>query len=188
MEFDDVVEKRRSVRSFKDKKAKWDEVMEAVDAATKAPFAGNIDDLKFIVIEDKQMIEKLAHLCQQKWIGEAGIVVVVCSDNRHMINLYGERGKIYSRQGAGAAIENFLLKLADLGLSGCWIGAFADEMVEQLLKIPSHMRIEAVIPVGHERLKTKAPRKKKLENVIYWGIWGNSKRQDLKRMKEPATW
>ncbi len=185
MEFDEVVEKRRSVRSFKDKKVKWDDVLEAIDAANKAPFAGNVDHLKFVIIEDATMIGKIANFCQQEWVADVGIVVVVCSDNRRLISLYDERGKIYSRQEAGAAIQNLLLKLTDLGLSGCWIGAYADELLEQLLGVPNHIRIEAVIPIGYEKLKTKAPRKTALQNIIYWGKWNVSKRPA--GIKEPDT-
>lgn len=179
MDLDEAIEKRRSTRSFKDKKASWKSVLEAIDAAAKAPFAGNYDHLKFIIIEDKEKIAKIARLSEQHWIADSGIMVIVCSDNTHLARLYGERGKVYSRQESGAAIQNFLLKIIDLGLSACWVGAFPDEMIEQLLKVPNHIRIEAIIPVGYEKEKTKAPRKKALETLLFWEEWGNNRRPTL---------
>ena len=180
MEFDSVIEKRRSTRSFKPKRASWKDVLEAIDAASQAPFAGNMNHMKFIIIENPPEIEILAKLCSQSWITEAPIVLIACSDDTHLENLYGERGRVYSRQGAGAAIENLLLKLVDLGLAGCWVGSYTDELVKQHFNIPSQIQIEAVIPIGYEQKSTKSkPRKKKLENAIFWEKWDQGKRPTI---------
>lgn len=182
MEFDKVIEKRHSVRSFKDKKASWEDVMEAIDSAIKNPFAGNQNNIRFIIVENPETIKRLAKFAEQAWIEQAGIVIVVCSNNTHLEKLYGDRGKIYSRQQAGALIQTLILKLTDLGLATCWVGAFSDELVEQLLKIPEDNRIEAIIPVGYEKPekgKEHKPRKKELANAIFWEQWYSTKRPML---------
>ena len=153
MDFDSVIEKRASARSFKSKKASWKDILEAIDAAIKAPSAGKMHHLKFVIIEEQEKIEKIAEFTDQLWISESGILVVVCSDDTHLENQYGERGRVYSRQAAGAAIENFLLKITDLGLSACWVGSYTDELIKQLLKIPAHIQIEAIIPIGYSKTK-----------------------------------
>lgn len=181
MDIDSAIEKRHSTRSFLPKKVSWKLVLEAVDSANKAPFAGNMNHLKFLIIEDEKKIDKLAELSSQLWINTASIVVVVCSDDTYLENQYGERGRVYSRQEAGAAIQNFLLKLTDLGLSSCWVGAYTDELVKQLLSIPSHIQIEAIIPIGYEKKEKgkKEVKKKDLENVLYWEKWKQDKRDKL---------
>ncbi len=179
MEFDKVIESRKSVRSFRSKKARWEDVIEAVDVARKSPFAGNQNHMKFIIIEKQETIDRIAELSNQLWINESGILVVVCSDDTHLENMYGERGRVYSRQQSGAAIENFLLKIADMGLSACWVGAYQDELIKQLLKIPEHMQIEAIIPVGYEKKKEERKEKKSLESVMFWEYWDNRKRPSL---------
>jgi len=179
MEFDKVVESRKSVRSFKSKKASWKDVIEAIDAARKSPFAGNQNHIKFIIIEEQNVIDRIAELASQLWINESSILVVVCSDDTHLENMYGDKGKTYSRQQAGAAIENFLLKITDMGLSACWVGGFHDELVKQLLKIPEHINIEAIIPVGYEKKKEERKKKKSLESVMFWEYWDNRKRPSL---------
>jgi len=173
MEFDSVVNKRHSVRLFKPKKASWKDVLEAIDSATKVPFAGNICNLKFLIIEDKKVIKNLSKCCQQSWMKDVGIVVMICSDDTHLENNYGERGRLYSKQQSGAAIQTFLLKLVDLGLSACWIGAYTDETARSTLKIPSHIQIEAMIPIGYEKRSAAERRQKQeLRNIIFWEEWG----------------
>ncbi len=176
MEFDKVVYSRKSVRSFKDKKASWKDVLEAVDAANQSPFAGNHNHIKFLIIENRENIEKIAEYAEQFWINESGIVVVVCSDDTHLENLYGERGRVYSRQQAGAAIQTFLLKLVDLGLSACWVGSYSDKLIRELLKIPEDIQVEAIIPVGYEKGRIGRRKKKELENSLRWELWNVKRR------------
>lgn len=184
MEFDSVINKRKSVRSFRGKRASWKDVVEAIDAALQAPFAGNHNNLKFLSVEDPSSIAQIAKLCEQLWINESGFLVIVCSDDRHLENLFGERGRIYSRQQAGAAIENLLLKLTDLGLAGCWVGSYPDEIIRQLLKIPAHIQIEAIIPIGYEKSGVKQKSKKKpFATSMYWERWNIEKRPTF--FKEP---
>ena len=178
MQLDSAIKKRHSVRAFKKKKAPWDKVLEAINAAIEAPSAGNIANLKFILVEDHETIHKLAKHSHQSWMTKAGIVVVACSDDTNLETLYGERGRGYNKQHTGAAIENFLLKITDLGLAACWVGAYTDELIRSTLKIPSHIQVEALIPVGYEKPeKAHKKRKKALENVIYWEEWNKSKKK-----------
>ncbi|MBX4212640.1 nitroreductase family protein, partial [Candidatus Pacearchaeota archaeon] len=179
MKFDEVIKSRKSVRTFKSTKASWKDVLEAVDTAIQAPFAGNLNHLKFLIVEDKKIIEKISEFSHQVWINEAGIVVLALSDDTHLENLYGHRGRIYSRQQAGAAIENFLLKITDLGLASCWVGAYSDELIKQLLEIPAHVQIEAILPVGYEKGKNPKTPKRSLESALFWEKWNKRRRPEL---------
>jgi len=187
MEFEKVVYKRRSVRAFKEKTASWKDVLTAIDAALQAPFAGNNNHLHFIVVEDEKKIKQLAVDCDQEFIQESGIVVVVVSSYRNLEHMYGDRAMVYGRQQAGAAIQNFLLSITDLGLSACWVGAFDEDLIRSRLATPDHMHVEAVIPVGYEKAKSKGREvkilKRKLEDAVWWNNWSVKRREFV--FKEP---
>ena len=155
MDFDSVVRKRKSVRSFTNKKASWKQVLEAIDAALQGPFAGNNNHLNFLIVENKDVIKKISELCEQEWIAESGILIVVCSDDANLENIYDERGRVYSRQQAGAAVQSLMLKLTDLGLGSCWVGSYPDGDIRKVFDIPKHIQIEAIVPVGYENVKSK---------------------------------
>lgn len=179
MKFDDVVEARHSARSFKPKRVPFGDILEAIDAAIKGPYAGNSNNLKFIIIEDEKTIKMLAKHASQTWINEAPAVIVICSDDTHLENQYGKRGDDYSRQQAGAAINTILLKLTDLKIDACWVGSFDFEIIKELLKIPQNIHIEALIPVGYEKGKAKKQRKHDLETLIRWENWNGYKRPTI---------
>ena len=124
MKLEDAIKKRQSVRKYSDSKPDWKKIVKAIDAGRYAPVAGNIFSAKFILVSDKEKIEKIKDACQQDFIGKAHYIVVVVSDDVKVEKSFDEDGKKFARQQAGAVIENFLLELVAQGLVTCWIGYF----------------------------------------------------------------
>ena len=151
MNLDKAIKMRHSVRKFSSKKPDWRDIIEAIDASRYAPMAGGNFSLKFILVDDKNKIGKISDACQQDFIKSAHYVVVVCSNTSRTLNAYGEQaGAVYARHQAGAAIENFLLKIQDFGLESCWVGYFVEDQIKEILGIPKNLDVEAVLPVGFE--------------------------------------
>jgi len=175
MELDKTIKERHSVRSFKEtKKPSWEEVVKAIDAANYAPLAGNISTIRFIVVQDKEKLKQIAKACQQSFVASTGFIVVVCSDLTQLKRSYEDTAQKFSRQQAGAAIQNFLLEITNLGLGSCWVGAFSEQQVKQILTIPDDIEVEAILPVGFEFEKKPKQRKRPdLDNVLYFDKWKN---------------
>jgi nitroreductase len=188
MKTHEAIEKRASIRDFSNKSVKFGNILEAIDAANKAPFAGNINNLKFIIVETKESKNYLAEFSQQLWINEAQWIVIVCSESRTLQGLYQDRSFMYSKQQAGAAIENMLLSLTDQGLAACWVGAFSDKEIKSKFRIPDDYDIEALIPVGHPKIKKyKQAKKNELETKIFWETWNQKKKPISYPFKDPST-
>ncbi len=187
MDFDKAVRNRKSVRNFSSKKPNWRAIIECIDAARYAPIAGKNFTLKFIMLQDKEKIQQLSKAAEQDFIARAPYVIAVYSDNARLKNLFGEeKGEVYSRQGAGAAIQNILLSIEDHKLAGCWVGHCDEEQAKKILKIPDKMTLEAIIPVGYdsERKKTKPKTKIELDNILYFD---EHKKKQMKAPFSPET-
>lgn len=182
----DAIRKRRSTHVFTSKPVSLTSLTEAVDAAVQGPFAGNINNLRIIIVGDKTKKESLANYADQKWIKDADTVLVVCSDNGTLVGQYDDRGEMYGKQQAGAAIQNILLTLTERGIASCWVGAFLESGVKKVLDIPKEVTVEALIPIGYTKEKKKPTRKRPIENVMFWDKWGINKMPSL--IKDPATW
>jgi len=184
MDLDKAIKTRHSVRRFKNKSPNWRDIIKAIDLARLAPSAGNIHSIRFIVVTEDEKLRELAEACQQDFVGTAKYVVVICTDPAETIRHYGERGKKYCTQQTGAAIENFLLKLTELKLATCWVGAFADEQVKQILQIPENCEVEALFPIGYEMPpKSKQKPKRKLDHILFFNIWGNKYMHEIKKVE-----
>jgi nitroreductase len=162
----EAIKTRRSVRNFTSQPVSDKEIRKLLDAATRAPTAGNIQPWEFIVVRKPEIKHGLSQAAlDQKFIEQAPVVIVVCADPAKSALRYGSRGiNLYCLQDTAAATQNILLAAHALGLGACWVGAFKEEMARKVLKIPEPVRPVAIIPVGHaERNPTARPRKALLD-------------------------
>jgi nitroreductase len=175
MGVDKLIHARRSVRKFKSDKPDWRTIIECIDSMRYSPMAGNNFSLKFILVDDAKKIQELAEAAQQDFIGNVSYVVVVCTTPGRTETAYGDRGKGYLKQQAGAAIQNFLLRLTEEHLSTCWVGHFVDEQVREALNIPKDIHVEAMFPIGYAYRKPEDKRIIDLDTVLYFNKYGNKK-------------
>jgi nitroreductase len=186
MDFDNVVKKRASIRRYSLKKPPTEKIIEAIAVANTAPSPGNLEIIKFVIVENPDTIEKISKGCRQDFIKEAPYVVVICSKSKRVEMLYDKRADLYVKQHAGAVIENFLLKITELGLAACWVGAFSDLTIKPLLRIPDNIEIQAIIPIGYlsKADKTEQKPKHSLNNRVYFEVYRNKHQKPFGKIGE----
>ncbi len=174
MNVEDAINKRRSVRKFKDKEISADEVIELLDAARKAPSSGNLQSWKFILVKNQDSKNQVADSCfQQNWISQAPLIIVVVALIKDVKRHYGVRGEmLYSVQNCALAIENLLLRATDLGLSATFVSAFEEGMIKRILKIPDTARPQAVIPIGYSDEINDNKLLESIESMCYFENYG----------------
>lgn len=170
MDIFDVIKGRRSVRSFTEKPVPEDLLRKVLESFTYAPSAGNIQPWEIILVKEEGIKRKLAEAAlRQYFIARAPVVVVVCANQRMSERVYGYRGStLYCIQDAAAAIQNMLLAAYASGLGTCWVGAFNEELVREILKIPYGVRPVAIIPIGWPAERPSKPRKKALKSILHY--------------------
>jgi len=170
MEFSEVVAKRRSVRHFNTRLPVAEaDIRALLEAAVRAPSAGNIQPWRFFVLTSEESRTRLAGAIGQKWATSAPAVIVVCADPRPCAARYGERGeRLYAVQDTAAATHAILLAAVDRGLASCWIGAFDDEAVREAIGAARPITPVAVLPIGHPAESAGRPLRRPLEEVTTW--------------------
>lgn len=158
---------RRSVRSFEKKDVPEDVVEKILKAACQAPSAGNLQPWRFYVVRGEELRKELAWgAFGQAFVYEAPVVVVVCADLSVSAAGYGERGRtLYALQDTAAATQTLLLAAYVEGLGTCWVGAFDEQAVRQVLDLPEHIRPVSLIPLGFPAKTPSSRGRKRLEEV-----------------------
>lgn len=164
MDVFECIQSRRSVRNYSSRKISFDDLTRIIEAGTKAPSAGNLQDYRFIIVNDRAKIDLLAEHCnEQFWIASAPLLIVVCVDTEKTEAYYGLRGqRLYATQNVAAAAQNILLAAHALGIGSCWVGAFNEEFVSDEFGIPSKVRPQVIISLGY----ADGPLDPKVENDI----------------------
>ena len=153
----DLIKHRKSVRNFTDRPVEREKIMTCLEAARLAPSACNSQPWKFIVVDDRQLKNRLCKVAFggiysiNAFCKTAPVIVVVISEKSKFIARIGEmfRGTKYYLIDIGIACEHFVLQAEDLGLGTCWIGWFNEKAVKSLLNIPQHKKIDILIALGY---------------------------------------
>ncbi|MBE3091261.1 MAG: nitroreductase family protein, partial [Candidatus Atribacteria bacterium] len=154
----EVIRKRQSVRSYQDKEIPEEVLQQVLEAGRLAPSASNKQCWKFIVVKDEDLRKKLIPACKnQKFIGEAPVVIAGCATNPDYVMTCGEHSYPID---LAIALDHMSLQAAALGLGTCWIGAFYQDQVKEILGVPEDVRVVSLMPLGYPKeLGTKTERK-----------------------------
>jgi nitroreductase len=169
MDVFEAVKGRRSIRAFKRNDVSFEDVEKLIDAAIWAPSAGNIQPWEFIIIRKPDTKKRLAVAAwDQAFIEEAPVVIVVCANENRSSQRYGDRGKtLYCIQDTAAAIQNINLAACSLGLGTCWVGAFKEEEVRQVLNVPQGIRPVSIIPIGYPARSASPRSKRSIDEIVH---------------------
>lgn len=152
MEVFEAIKKRRSIRRFDRNKTVTDEqIAQILEAGRLSPSAHNLQDWYFIIVKNQKTKDALVATCfGQEFIAEASVVIVVCSDGRLADRHSTRHGPdFYTLQDTAIATTQMWLAVTDLGLGACWIGAFDEELVKDVLKLEEYLRPVVVLPIGY---------------------------------------
>lgn len=167
----ELIKTRRCIRNFDSAKTvSREQITQILDAAHWAPSAGNVQDWRFVIVQQQAIKEELANAALgQMFIADAPTVIVVVNDLQKIEAVYGNRGKdMYSFQNTAAAIQNMLLVIHSLGLGACWVGAFREKSVAKLLGLKGHQKPVAIIPIGYPTKKPSTTDRESIDKVTVW--------------------
>lgn len=173
MDFSTLCKKRRSVRSYNDKKVERELIEKCIDVALLAPSARNTQPWKFIVVDDENILTKVKECTSDDeyhvnlFTRTAPVMIAIVNEGIDYIP--ADRGKIkgddYTKSDIGGAVAMFCLMAAELSLGTCIIGAFDAQGVKKILGISEDKKLDLMISIGYpayEKItcKVRKPREK----------------------------
>jgi len=160
----DAIRERRSVRAYAPDAVPDESLTRVLEAARLAPSANNKQDYKFVVVKDAIKREKLIDAAaRQEFVGEAPIVIVAVSL---------DPGRIMTCEvpayavDLAIAVDHMTLVAVEEGLGTCWIGAFYQKKVKEILGIPDEYKVVTLIPLGYPDDTPGAKTRKNINELV----------------------
>ena len=160
----DFIYKRKSIRDYKDAVVPKEDILKMLDAATHAPSPKHQQNWHFVVVQDKEIINKMADAVsksheyiasltknedEKKNFQRSSCAILVYANEYKMVeekilreNNVGEdiievmKSTQSAAQGIGAAVENFMLAATAMGYGTCYMTgpAHAKKEIEEIIK------------------------------------------------------
>lgn len=167
----EVIKKRRSVRAYTSEEVPEEKLQRILEVARMAPSASNRQQYKFVVVREPEKRKQLAEAAAgQGFVGEAPVVLVAVSLNPERI--MSCQVPAYAVDLA-IAVDHITLAAVEEGLGTCWIGAFSQQEVKEILNIPEKYKVVALLPLGFPADSPGAKVRKSLEELICYETFEN---------------
>ncbi len=168
MNFFDLIQARRSIRTFQSKFLEQEALQKILEAANIAPSAGNLQAYVILVIrkpETKLALSRAA--LNQDSLVQAPVVLAFFARQQMSAAKYKRRGEeLYSVQDATIACAYVQLAAVELGLGTVWVGAFDDDTVKHILKAQADWRPVALLPIGYPAESPKPTQRRLLNELV----------------------
>ncbi|MCP5026561.1 MAG: nitroreductase family protein [Actinomycetia bacterium] len=199
MELRDAIRSRRMVRSFRSDPVPAEIVEDLLDAARRAPSAGNTSAVEFLVLTGDDVSRYWGttlpepHRAGFRWqeLLEAPVLVLVATRPTAYPDRYGEPDKERTGLGqgthawrvpywwvdAGMVVQNLLLLAHDAGLGALFFGIFDHEpAVREAFGVDSEMALAGTVAIGHrgsgeEPGRSQGRARRLLDEVVHRGRW-----------------
>jgi nitroreductase len=158
---------RRTIRKYAQKDVPREVLLECVDAARLSPSGANRQPLKYIVVNDHELMREV--FSTLRWAGYLPgyqprehemprAYIVITLDKSISENLGHD---------AGIAAMSISMVAYDEGLGSCILGAVNREKLKEILKVPASLDVVLVVALGYP---AESPVADKVKNgdVKYW--------------------
>jgi nitroreductase len=167
----DIIQERGSIRQYRETPIPSDVLQKILEAARLAQSAANRQPWQFIVVTDKELLEKLIDTAHwpdrppQSSVSTAPLVIICLADPELSRPVGPFDGFLID---LAIAIENMALTAWDLGIGSCWIGAFQEDKVKALLHVPDNLRVVSLLTLGYADEQPRPKNRKTLNEIIHY--------------------
>lgn len=178
-----LMETRRSIRKYQNRKVEKEKIVQILESARLAPSGSNTQPWTFIIVESEDTREKLSIADHhQKWMMTAPVFIVCVADIRCRISsdiqvrLDESSPEPELKQiirDTAIAMEHILLEAENLGLATCWTAWFEQDAVRPILNIPDDKYVCGIITVGYGDEAPKHRSRKTIEEIVRYEKWNS---------------
>ena len=165
MKLIDLVRSRHSVRSYESRPVEQEKLDYILECTRMAPSAVNFQPWQFVVITDKQYLEKIKAAYNRDWIQSAPCIVVACANHDESWHRRSDN-KDHADIDVAIAVEHLCLAATEVGLGSCWVCNFDPVLCSEALSLPANVEPVVMIPLGYASEESVADKKRKAQDEI----------------------
>ncbi len=150
MDFNEVIAKRESIRSYDPSKPVDINILKRIlEAGRIAPSASNYQPWEFWLISSPEMLAKVKPCYSRQWINDAPHLLVVTGDTEHA----WERADGYNslQTDLAIALHQMVLAATNEGVGSCWVTNFNPSILRSALGLKESVKVFGITPLGYPR-------------------------------------
>ena len=169
MEYQELIQKRYSVRAYKPDPIEEDKLEKVLNAARLAPTAANRQPFQILVIHTDGKKEALKKIYRKDWFVQAPLLI--CAVGIPGKSWVRDDMRRYLDVDVAIVMDHLILAAASVGLGTCWIGAFDAGAAREVLGLPEGVEPVAFTPLGYAADMLGSKKRKVLSDLVRYERW-----------------
>jgi len=202
----EIIDKRMSLRRYKDQDLKEEELDKIIESAIRAPSAGNMMHYSIIVVKDEEKKRILSETCDnQSFIADAPVLLVFLADFQRLYDYFevcdlkeyckennikykspNMAGLFLACGDAFIAAQNAVIAAESMDIGSCYIGDIIEnyEIKKELFNLPDYTLPIAMLTLGYypEDLKRKKSSRFDKQYIVFEEEYRRLESSELKDM------
>ena len=175
MEFQKLIEERRTIRKYRpESRITKEDLLAVIRAAQEAPSWKNSQTGRYYCVMSEEMVEKVSREClpemNQAKAENGSLIVTTFVHNHAGFQKDGtpdnELGNGWGCYDLGLQNEILILKAKELGYGTLIMGLRAGDKLREILSIPETETVVAVIAIGKAAEEPARPKRKDVEDIV----------------------
>jgi nitroreductase len=171
METWDAIQARRAIREYDNRPIEVEDLERVLEAGRRAPSSGNEQRWDFVLIEDREQLERISHVWRGAWHvagarAAVGLVAPFSDDLRLTASINYDLGQ---------AAMSMMIAAADLGIGSRTASVQDYDLAAQILELPPDRRLTWLLGLGYPAdrpLKpVMRPARRPLEELVHHDRW-----------------
>ncbi len=164
-----AIQSRRSIREYDSREVEEDKLVRVLESGRLSPSAKNLQERRFVIVRDDKTRKALSEAARnQKFVAEAPVVIAACSvETKYIMSC----GQLAYPIDTAIAIDHMTLSAVEEGLGTCWIGAFDEKKVKEILNIPDSVRVVSLLTLGYPSTIPHPTSRKSLDEIVMREKW-----------------
>ncbi|HOL82546.1 MAG TPA: nitroreductase family protein [Caldisericia bacterium] len=165
----EIIKSRRSIRNYKNEKIKDEEILKIVEAGRWAPSASNNQPWRFIIVQNVELIKKIGDACKiltiNSFVEKAPLIIIIYTEKKHR----------WVELDCGICAENMMLEAHSIGIGSCFVGAFKENKIKEIINLPEDFNVVGLITFGYKENEKEPTLRLDLKDIVKYDFYTKDK-------------
>ena len=160
---------RVSIMHFRDDAVPPASLTAITEAGRLAPSAKNRQPWRFIVIQDRNVRERIRDAAYgEDHVASAPVIIAACSTN---IDYRMPNGQHSYPIDIATAVSFMMIQAEEEQLGSCIVTTYDETLIKEALSVPYSMRVVMLLAIGRPEIRPIRPERRPADQIIAYNHW-----------------
>ncbi|HRU74007.1 MAG TPA: nitroreductase family protein, partial [Caldisericia bacterium] len=124
---------------------------------------------RFIIVQNVELIKKIGDACKiltiNSFVEKAPLIIIIYTEKKHR----------WVELDCGICAENMMLEAHSIGIGSCFVGAFKENKIKEIINLPEDFNVVGLITFGYKENEKEPTLRLDLKDIVKYDFYTKDK-------------